>query len=137
MDYHQAIRRWPNAGQPEKIRVALRPGPRLPQLIRKRLQQLAESAFSNKSAPSAFAPSSTARRYWKEAIAEQAGSAGSARTPSINRKAGSYFFLAKFVDLPLPVDEPHSSEHCGRCTMDIRLPVLAPMCWMRGAAFST
>jgi epoxyqueuosine reductase len=21
-----------------------------------------------------------------------------------------------FVDLPLPVDEPHSSEHCGRCT---------------------
>jgi hypothetical protein len=24
------------------------------------------SAFSNKSAPSAFAPSSTARRYWKE-----------------------------------------------------------------------
>lgn len=35
----------------------------------------------------------------------------------LNRKAGSYFFLSElFVDLPLPVDEPHSTEHCGRCT---------------------
>ena len=40
----------------------------------------------------------------------------------LNRKAGSYFFLGElFVDLPLPVDAAHGSEHCGRCTacMDI------------------
>ncbi|MCY1541907.1 Epoxyqueuosine reductase [compost metagenome] len=35
----------------------------------------------------------------------------------LNRKAGSYFFLGElFVDAPLPVDAPHGSEHCGRCT---------------------
>jgi epoxyqueuosine reductase len=35
----------------------------------------------------------------------------------LNRKAGSYFFLAElFVDLPLPVDPPHATEHCGRCS---------------------
>jgi epoxyqueuosine reductase QueG len=35
----QMAKRWASR---ESLRVALRPGPRLPQLIRKRLQQLAE-----------------------------------------------------------------------------------------------
>ncbi len=35
----------------------------------------------------------------------------------LNREAGSLFFLGElFVDLPLPIDEPVTEEHCGRCT---------------------
>ncbi|MGI9286485.1 MAG: tRNA epoxyqueuosine(34) reductase QueG, partial [Pseudomonadales bacterium] len=33
-----------------------------------------------------------------------------------NRKAGSWFFLGEiYTDLPLPVDAPHASKHCGSC----------------------
>ncbi len=54
----------------------------------------------------------------EKAIAEQAGLGWIGKnTLVLNRKAGSYFFLSElFVDLPLPVDEPHATEHCGRCT---------------------
>ncbi|TFZ33905.1 tRNA epoxyqueuosine(34) reductase QueG, partial [Pseudomonas syringae] len=35
----------------------------------------------------------------------------------LNRKAASYFVLAElFVDMPLPIDPPHTTEQCGRCT---------------------
>jgi epoxyqueuosine reductase len=38
-------------------------------------------------------------------------------TMIINKKAGSWFFLGEiFTDLPLPLDQPHTTEHCGRCT---------------------
>ena len=38
-------------------------------------------------------------------------------TCTINRKAGSYFFLGElYTDMPLPIDEPITKEHCGRCT---------------------
>ena len=54
----------------------------------------------------------------EKAIAEQAGLGWIGKnTLVLNRKAGSYFFLSElFVDLPLPVDAPHATEHCGRCT---------------------
>ena len=54
----------------------------------------------------------------EKAIAQEAGLGWIGKnTLVLNRKAGSYFFLAElFVDLPLPVDEAHASEHCGRCT---------------------
>jgi epoxyqueuosine reductase len=40
----------------------------------------------------------------------------------INKQAGSWFFLGElFVDLPLPVDEPHSEEGCGKCTACLTL----------------
>ncbi|MCY1537792.1 Epoxyqueuosine reductase [compost metagenome] len=54
----------------------------------------------------------------EKAIAEQAGLGWIGKnTLVLNRKAGSYFFLGElFVDAPLPVDAPHGSEHCGRCT---------------------
>ena len=59
----------------------------------------------------------------EKAIAEQAGLGWIGKnTLVLNRKAGSYFFLGElFVDMPLPVDAPHGTEHCGRCTacMDI------------------
>ena len=54
----------------------------------------------------------------EKAVAEQAGLGWIGKnTLVINRKAGSWFFLGElFVDLPLPVDPPHASEHCGRCS---------------------
>jgi epoxyqueuosine reductase len=53
----------------------------------------------------------------EKAIAQQAGLGWIGKnTLLLNRKAGSYFFLAElFVDLPLPVDDAQASEHCGRC----------------------
>lgn len=54
----------------------------------------------------------------EKAIAEQAGLGWIGKnTLVLNRKAGSFFFLGElFVDIPLPVDAPHATEHCGRCT---------------------
>ncbi|MGC8118521.1 tRNA epoxyqueuosine(34) reductase QueG [Metapseudomonas otitidis] len=91
-------------------------------LIRKRLQQLADriQAAIGPFGHRAFVDSAP---VLEKAIAEQAGLGWIGKnTLVLNRKAGSYFFLGElFVDLPLPVDAPHSSEHCGRCTacMDI------------------
>ncbi|MCQ4271623.1 tRNA epoxyqueuosine(34) reductase QueG [Pseudomonas kuykendallii] len=86
-------------------------------LIRKRLQQLAEriqtviGPFGHR----AFVDSAP---VLEKAIAEQAGLGWIGKnTLVLNRKAGSWFFLGElFVDLPLPVDAPHASEHCGRCS---------------------
>jgi epoxyqueuosine reductase len=37
-------------------------------------------------------------------------------TMLINSKAGSWFFLGEiYTDLPLPIDPPQLSEHCGSC----------------------
>jgi len=34
----------------------------------------------------------------------------------LNRQAGSWFLLGElFVDLPLPVDQPYTEDHCGKC----------------------
>ncbi|HET8711821.1 MAG TPA: tRNA epoxyqueuosine(34) reductase QueG [Spongiibacteraceae bacterium] len=38
-------------------------------------------------------------------------------TMLINSKAGSWFFLGEiYTNLPLPIDPPQQSEHCGSCT---------------------
>ena len=54
----------------------------------------------------------------EKAIAQKAGLGWIGKnTLVLNRKAGSYFFLSElFVDIPLPEDEPHTTEHCGRCS---------------------
>lgn len=86
-------------------------------LIRKRLQQLAEriQAAIGPFGHRAFVDSAP---VLEKAIAEQAGLGWIGKnTLVLNRKAGSWFFLGElFVDLPLPVDAPHASEHCGRCS---------------------
>ncbi|WP_165676848.1 tRNA epoxyqueuosine(34) reductase QueG [Metapseudomonas otitidis] len=110
-------------GEPEKAyvsRYAL--GRDYHKLIRKRLQQLADriQAAIGPFGHRAFVDSAP---VLEKAIAEKAGLGWIGKnTLVLNRKAGSYFFLGElFVDLPLPVDSPHGSEHCGRCTacMDI------------------
>jgi len=54
----------------------------------------------------------------ERAIAEQAGLGWTGKhTLLINRKAGSYFFLAElFIDIPLPTSEKKVMNNCGKCT---------------------
>ncbi len=51
-------------------------------------------------------------------LAEKAGIGWRGKhTLILNRKAGSLFFLGElFVDLPLPIDQPVTENHCGKCT---------------------
>lgn len=85
-------------------------------LVRKRLQQLAER-IQKEIGPFGFRAFVDSAPVLEKAVAEQAGLGWIGKnTLVLNRKAGSYFFLGElFVDLPLPVDPPHTSEHCGRC----------------------
>jgi epoxyqueuosine reductase len=86
-------------------------------LIRKRLQQLAER-IQQAIGPFGYRAFVDSAPVLEKAIAQQAGLGWIGKnTLVLNRKAGSWFFLGElFVDLPLPVDAPHSSEHCGKCT---------------------
>jgi len=86
-------------------------------LIRKRLQQLAERV-QEAIGPFGYRAFVDSAPVLEKAVAERAGLGWIGKnTLVINRKAGSWFFLGElFVDLPLPVDPPHTSEHCGRCS---------------------
>lgn len=86
-------------------------------LIRKRLQQLAER-IQQAIGPFGYRAFVDSAPVLEKAIAEQAGLGWIGKnTLVLNRKAGSYFFLGElFVDIPLPEDAPHASEHCGRCS---------------------
>jgi len=86
-------------------------------LIRKRLQQLAER-IQQAIGPFGYRAFVDSAPVLEKAIAEQAGLGWIGKnTLVLNRKAGSFFFLGElFVDLPLPVDAPQGSEHCGSCT---------------------
>lgn len=86
-------------------------------LIRKRLQHLAER-IQEVIGPFGYRAFVDSAPVLEKALAEQAGLGWIGKnTLLLNRKAGSWFFLGElFVDLPLPVDEPHAGEHCGRCT---------------------
>ncbi|WP_137887066.1 tRNA epoxyqueuosine(34) reductase QueG [Pseudomonas sp. 2FE] len=105
-------------GQPETAyvsRYAL--GRDYHKLIRKRLQQLAER-IQQAIGPFGYRAFVDSAPVLEKAIAEQAGLGWIGKnTLVLNRQAGSYFFLGElFVDLPLPVDPAHGSEHCGRCS---------------------
>jgi epoxyqueuosine reductase len=86
-------------------------------LIRKRLQQLAER-IQQAIGPFGYRAFVDSAPVLEKAIAQQAGLGWIGKnTLVLNRKAGSWFFLGElFVDLPLPVDTPHTSEHCGSCS---------------------
>jgi epoxyqueuosine reductase len=86
-------------------------------LMRKRLSQLAQriDAAIGGGEYRAFVDSAP---VLERAIAEQAGLGWIAKnTMLINADAGSWFFLGEiFTNLPLPVDAPQTSKHCGSCT---------------------
>lgn len=104
--------------QPEKAyvsRYAL--GRDYHKLVRKRVQSLADR-IQQAIGPFGYRAFVDSAPVLEKALAEQAGLGWIGKnTLLLNRKAGSYFFLAElFVDLPLPVDQATISEHCGRCT---------------------
>ncbi|MCB1679399.1 MAG: tRNA epoxyqueuosine(34) reductase QueG [Halioglobus sp.] len=85
-------------------------------LVRKRLAQLARRIQDEAGGQyRAFVDSAP---VLERAIAERAGLGWIAKnTLLINPRAGSWFFLGEiYTDLPLPVDEPQRSAHCGSCT---------------------
>lgn len=86
-------------------------------LIRKRLSQLA-SRIEAEIGSGQFRAFVDSAPVLERGAAEKAGLGWIAKnTMLINRDAGSWFFLGEiFTDLPLPVDEPHNSKHCGTCT---------------------
>ena len=99
-------------------------------LIRKRLQQLAER-IQQAIGPFGYRAFVDSAPVLEKAIAEQAGLGWIGKnTLVLNRKAGSYFFLGElFVDIPLPTDAPHGSEHCGRCSACLDIcPTAAFVC---------
>ncbi len=53
----------------------------------------------------------------EKALAEKSGLGWIGKhTLVLNREAGSWFFLGEiFTNLPLPIDEPTTDEHCGNC----------------------
>jgi len=85
-------------------------------LVRKRLQQLAER-IQAVVGPFGFRAFVDSAPVLEKALAQQAGLGWIGKnTLLLNRQAGSWFFLGElFVDLPLPVDEPVTRDHCGSC----------------------
>ncbi|KHO64557.1 tRNA epoxyqueuosine(34) reductase QueG [Pseudomonas flexibilis] len=85
-------------------------------LVRKRLQQLAER-IQGVVGPFGYRAFVDSAPVLEKAVAQQAGLGWIGKnTLLLNRQAGSWFFLGElFVDLPLPMDEPHNREHCGSC----------------------
>ena len=86
-------------------------------LIRKRLQQLAER-IQQQIGQFGFRAFVDSAPVLEKAAAQQAGLGWIGKnTLLLNRQAGSWFFLGElFVDVPLPVDAAHVSEHCGSCS---------------------
>lgn len=91
-------------------------------LIRKRLDKLAKKI--NEAIGSfgyrAFCDSAP---VLEKAIAEKAGLGWIGKhTNLINSKGGSWFFLGEiYTDLPLLIDQPQTTSHCGSCTACIEV----------------
>lgn len=86
-------------------------------LMRRRLQQLADR-IQNLIGPFGYRAFVDSAPVMERALASRSGLGWIGKnTMLINRKAGSYFFLGElYTDLPLPLDTPQQTEHCGKCT---------------------
>ncbi len=86
-------------------------------IIRNRLQKLAEkiSEITGEFGYRAFTDSAP---VLEKAIARNSGLGWIGKHSNlINPKTGSWFFLGEiYTDLPLPVDAPFVTDHCGSCT---------------------
>jgi epoxyqueuosine reductase len=90
-------------------------------VIRKKLQKLAEQ-IQEYTQDFSFRPFVDSAPVLEHAIAEKAGLGWTGKhSLTINKEAGSYFFLGElFINLPLPVDQP-VEENCGKCTACISI----------------
>jgi epoxyqueuosine reductase len=90
-------------------------------VLRKRLKKLGEK-IQTAHPDSQFRPFVDSAPVLEHAIAEKAGIGWTGKhSLTINKEAGSWFFLGElFINLPLPVDQP-AVENCGSCTACITI----------------
>jgi len=86
-------------------------------VMRKRLAQLAQR-INDEIAPHNFRALVDSAPVLERGLAQKAGLGWIGKnTMLINSKAGSWFFLGEiYTDLPLPIDPPQETEHCGSCS---------------------
>jgi len=86
-------------------------------LIRKRLQQLAKK-IEQSIGEFGYRVFTDSAPVLEKALAEKANLGWIGKhTNLINKKAGSWFFLGEiFTDLPLPITNDSTDNHCGKCT---------------------
>lgn len=86
-------------------------------LIRKRLQQLAKR-IEEDVGEFGYRVFTDSAPILEKALAEKANLGWIGKhTNLINKKAGSWFFLGEiFTDIPLPLTDTSSDNHCGKCT---------------------
>lgn len=86
-------------------------------LIRKRLAKLAERINAHVGVEVVSRATTDSAPIMEKPLAEKAGLGWQGKhTNLINSKAGSWFFLGVLlVNLPLPIDTPHTQSHCGSC----------------------
>ncbi|WP_088331256.1 tRNA epoxyqueuosine(34) reductase QueG [Lacimicrobium sp. SS2-24] len=85
-------------------------------LLRQRLKKLGQR-IEQEVSELAYRPFVDSAPVLEHAVAEKAGLGWTGKhSLTLNREAGSWFFLGElFINLPLPVDEP-VEEGCGSCT---------------------
>lgn len=121
MDYlpenHQSIEILENKNKAYISRYAL--GRDYHKVIRSRLSKLAEKINAKMQEENfiyrAFTDSAP---IFERHLAKKAGIGWVGKNTMImNNEAGSWFFLGElFTNLPLPIDEPFATSHCGSCT---------------------
>jgi len=86
-------------------------------VLRKRLQTLADKIEAETGA-FAYRAFTDSAPVLEKAIAEKAGLGWIGKHSNLlGEQTGSWFFLGElFTDLPLPVDPPQTTKHCGSCT---------------------
>ncbi len=90
-------------------------------LLRKKLKQLGEK-ITERLAGTQYRPFVDSAPVLEHALAEKAGLGWTGKhSLTLNRNAGSWFFLGElFINAPLPVDSP-VEEGCGTCTACITM----------------
>ncbi len=86
-------------------------------VIRRRLQKLTEK-ISRVTVEFGYRVFTDSAPVLEKAIARKSGLGWIGKhTNLINPTAGSWFFLGEiYTNLPLPIDEPFVTDHCGSCT---------------------
>lgn len=90
--------------------------------IRKKLDQLA-LRMQQSIGEFGYRAFSDSAPILEKPLAEKAGLGWSGKnTLLLNKEAGSWFFLGElFTDLPLPIDKPDVTDHCGKCVACINI----------------
>ena len=90
-------------------------------LVRKRLKQLAQKIEQHCDSLQ-YRPFVDSAPVLEHALAQKAGIGWTGKhSLTLNREAGSWFFLGElFINLPLPIDQP-AEDHCGSCTACITI----------------